>query len=118
MIAAAQPAACRRVRLNRPRNTNQYELKERFVSMCKERSIEVLTLRDISVNQWTQKKNQRRCQLIDRSLQAELTTAEQRELKNLQEEAEAYFDELAPPPIQGALMLHAELLKLANNSRQ
>ena len=118
MIAATQLAACRRVRLNRFRRENQYELKERFVSMCNERSIAVLTLRAVSVNQWTPEKDQRRCQLIDKSLQTELTSTEQRELKMLQEEAETHFDETAPPPIQGALKLHAELLKRAEKVHQ
>jgi|GEM_PF-5334546 len=116
MIAAAEPAPCRRIRLNRYRGPNQYQLKERFASLCAERSITVLTLGCDESNAWTEEKNRRRCHLIDKSLQSELTAAEQNELTLLQQHAEDHLDEIAPPPMQGALLLHSRLLRLAGAS--
>ena len=111
-MIATESSEFRRVRLHRRGGENRYELKERFAELCEERSIMLaLTSRDAAAS-WTQEKDTRRCALIDKSLHAALTRSEQHELSRLQREAECHFDEVAPPPIDGALKIHAELLKL------
>lgn len=110
---------------------NEYGRKERFVALCAERSISPVTtlqaaaasarawwLQEEIASSWTTAKDQRRCTLIDRSLHEELTVAEQRELADLQRQAEAHFDEVASPPIDGALKLHAQLIKLAGRQNE
>jgi hypothetical protein len=110
-MIATESREYRKVRLHRRGGENRYELKKRFAELCDERSILlVLTLRDAA--SWTQEKDARRCALIDKSLHSALTRSEQNELTRLQQQAESHFDEVAPPPIDGALKLHAELLKL------
>ena len=118
MIAKVEPAQFRNVRLNRRRGTNQYALKERFATLCEEHSVAIVTIARSNSPSWTNAKDRRRCDLIDKSLQAGLTVAEKRELLLLQQQAEAYFDEVAPPPIDGALKIHAQLLKLAGNPNE
>jgi len=44
-------------------------------------------------------KNERRCYLIDKSIHAKLDENEEKELRDLQIEAEKHFDEIAPPPL-------------------
>ncbi|HUS38461.1 MAG TPA: hypothetical protein VMX74_03385, partial [Pirellulales bacterium] len=79
---------------------------------CEELSVTlVMAARDVA-DSWTQEKDTRRCALIDKSLHAALTRSEQNELSRLQQEAECHFDEVAPPPIDGALKIHVELSKL------
>jgi hypothetical protein len=118
MIAPVNPAPLRRVRLNRCRGMNQYALKERFAALCEQHSVTLVTISRNSSPSWTEEKDRRRCVLIDKSLQADLTFAEQNELSDLQQQAEAHFDEVAPPPIDGALKIHAQLLKLASTSNK
>ena len=118
MIAVAEPAPLRKVRLNRRNFVNSYELKARFVALCAEHSVRLVTVIHESDAVWSSEKNHRRCLLIDRSLQGKLTEAEEQGLSLLQRQAEAYFDEVAPPPIDGALKIHAELLKLAKASKE
>lgn len=113
MIAPVNAAPLRRVRLNRSCGQNQYALKVRFAALCEERSVTLVTISRNDSQSWTEEKDRRRCVLIDRSLLADLTFAEQNELSDLQQQAEAHFDEVAPPPIDGALKIHAQLLKRA-----
>lgn len=112
MIATADPAPLRRIRLHRRRGQNDYALKQRFAALCEEHSVSLVVISQ--EEGWTDEKNQRRCFLIDKSIEGKLTAADQVELTTLQEEAEAYFDEVAPPPIDGALLIHAQLQKLAS----
>ena len=118
MIATVKSAPLRRVRLHRRRGGNLYTRKERFVELCEEHSVTLVTLLQNVASLWTAEKDRRRCVLIDKSLQADLTVAEQRELSELQRQAEAHFDEVAPPPMDGALRLHAQLLKLARTANE
>src|SRR5262245_51586744 len=48
---------------------------------------------------WTDEKNDRRCDLIDKEYEGTLTPAERAELAELEEELLAYRDHLAPIPI-------------------
>lgn len=112
MIATADPAPFRRIRLHRRRGQNDYALKERFAALCEEHSVSLVSIGH--EEGWTEEKNQRRCLLIDKSIEGKLTAAEQVELAKLQEEAETHFDEVAPPPIDGALSIHTQLQKLAS----
>lgn len=49
-----------------------------------------------SQSNWTDEKNERRCDLIDKSIDSSLTREEFDELKILQEEVLAYRFEVAP----------------------
>ena len=118
MIATPNDAPFRKVRLNRRNGENLYRLKERFAALCEEHSVGLVSIVGHAAEAWTEKKDRRRCFLIDKSLHAELAVVEQQELSRLQREAEAHFDEVAPPPIDGALKIHAQLLELANTKNE
>lgn len=118
MIATVNAAPLRRVRLNRSQGENQYALKVRFAALCEEHSVTLVTVLHNASLSWTEEKDRRRCALIDRSLLADLTVVEQHELSHLQQQADAHFDEVAPPPIDGALKIHAQLLKLASTANK
>jgi hypothetical protein len=60
---------------------------------------------------WSEAKNARRCELIDRKIQDKLSTEESAELHDLQEAFRAYLDRVAPIPMEGARELHAKLLR-------
>lgn len=108
----------RQIRLHRKGGNNRYELKARFAQLCEEHSVVLTFVARSTLGNWTERRNARRCSLIDKSLHATLSNSEQAELSLLQQEAEDYFDEVAPPPIAGALRVHAELMKLRNSKKE
>jgi hypothetical protein len=59
---------------------------------------------------WTEAKNQRRCDLIDRKYSASLTPIETRELARLQAQMLRYSQRVAPLPIEDARRLYQEVL--------
>ena len=61
--------------------------------------------------EWTEEKNARRCQLIDRKIQEVITADESKELEWLQQALRQYLDRVAPLPLEGAKRLHAQLLR-------
>ena len=65
---------------------------------------------------WTDAKNQRRCDLIDRKYAGGLNPAETAELTVLQEQMLRYRQRVAPLPLEAARQLHQELLKKASRS--
>jgi len=106
----------RKLRLHPRRGNNEYARKVRFAELCKERSIELVSILASATDSWTEIKNARRCSLIDKGLHSTLSSSDQADLSRLQQEAEEYFDLVAPPPIAGALRLHEELLKRKSSS--
>jgi hypothetical protein len=62
---------------------------------------------------WSEAKNQRRCDLIDRKYAGELTPAEAVELAQLQEQMLRHRQRVAPLPLEDARRLHQELLTKA-----
>lgn len=60
---------------------------------------------------WTDEKNNRRVELIDKRIVGSIAPDELLELAELQQQAEAHFDSIAPPPMQGVQELHHELLR-------
>jgi hypothetical protein len=60
---------------------------------------------------WSDELNERRIELIDKDIQANITTEERAELAELQRKAVAYRDRVAPLPIEGARRLHQQLLE-------
>src|SRR5262245_22010543 len=62
---------------------------------------------------WTEAKNQRRCDLIDRKFTGSLTPAESVELAQLQEKMLRHRQRVAPLPLEDARRLHQELLNRA-----
>jgi hypothetical protein len=67
--------------------------------------------------EWTEQKNARRCELIDREIDGVLTPEESLELRQLQDEMLRYQNKVAPWPIEAARQLHQELLKKAANTQ-
>jgi hypothetical protein len=63
--------------------------------------------------QWTEAKNQRRCDLIDRKYAGGLTPPEALELAKLQDEMLRHRQRVAPLPLEEARRLHQELLTKA-----
>jgi hypothetical protein len=62
---------------------------------------------------WTEAKNQRRCDLIDRKYAGNLTPPEAVELAQLQDEMLRHRQRVAPLPLEDARRLHQELLTKA-----
>ena len=60
--------------------------------------------------EWSEEKNNRRCDLIDRQIEGNLSPEERIELDDLQRQAIAYRDLMVPLPTEGARRLHRELL--------
>ena len=60
---------------------------------------------------WTEEKNTRRCQLIDRKVQDEITAEEDEELAQLQQALRRHLDQVAPLNLDAAKRLHAKLLR-------
>ena len=58
---------------------------------------------------WTEAKNARRCELIDKAIELTLTEEELAELNGLQAEMLEYRRSVAPLPIEEARRLYAEL---------
>jgi hypothetical protein len=59
---------------------------------------------------WTEEKNGRRCELIDKDIEGTISESEKLELERLQERFYQYLDTVAPPPMEGARRLHRQLL--------
>jgi hypothetical protein len=68
--------------------------------------------------QWTEQKNARRAELIDREIDEVLTPDEAVELRQLQDEMLRYQNKVAPWPIQVARKLHQELLEKAARAQE
>lgn len=62
---------------------------------------------------WSDAKNDRRCELVDRKIAGALTPEEAAELAELQQQMLRYRDRVAPLPLDHARKLHQELLKRA-----
>lgn len=63
-------------------------------------------------SQWTERKNERRCDLIDRDIDGTLTADEVTELEGLQNEMLAFRRTVAPLPIQEVRALYQQLLRM------
>jgi len=64
---------------------------------------------------WSEAKNQRRCDLIDRKYAGGLTPPEAIELTQLQEQMLRHRQRVAPLPLEDARRLHQELLTRASS---
>jgi hypothetical protein len=60
--------------------------------------------------EWTEAKNARRCDLIDKEVTGTLNAAEAEELAGLQREMLRHRHRVAPLPLEAARRLHKELL--------
>jgi len=65
---------------------------------------------------WTEKKNQRRCELIDKEIDGFLSIAESLELDQLQNEMEKYRKKKAPLPIEAVRRTKKELERLVEQN--
>lgn len=65
---------------------------------------------------WTEAKNDRRCDLIDKEIEGTLTAAEAVELQGLQQAMLNYRRRVAPLPLEAARQLHQQLLEKAGRS--
>jgi hypothetical protein len=64
-------------------------------------------------SEWTEAKNSRRCDLIDKEIEGTITFDEARELHALQQAMLRYRRRVAPLPLEDARRLHQELLQKA-----
>jgi hypothetical protein len=67
--------------------------------------------------EWTEAKNRRRCDLIDREIDGTMTPDERAELEGLQRELDRYVDAVAPLPLQPLRKLRQRLIKKAARAR-
>jgi hypothetical protein len=65
---------------------------------------------------WTDAKNNRRCDVIDKKYAGAITSEEAVELHALQEEIYRFVDRVAPLPLDDARRLHQDLLRKAMES--
>jgi len=65
--------------------------------------------------EWTEAKNARRCDLIDKEIAGTLTAVEAVELRGLQQAMLDYRRRVAPLPLEEARRLHQQLLSKASN---
>ena len=66
---------------------------------------------------WTEPKNARRCDLIDRKYDGGLTPAEESEVAHLQEQMLRHRQRVAPLPLEDTRRLYQELLARAGLSK-
>jgi hypothetical protein len=64
-------------------------------------------------DEWTDAKNSRRCDLIDKEIEGPITPEEAQELHALQQTMLRYRRRVAPLPLEDARELHQELLRKA-----
>ena len=64
-------------------------------------------------SEWTDEKNERRCDLIDKDIEGTILPFEKRELDELHRQMLAYRRKMTPLPLREAQRLHQELLKKA-----
>jgi hypothetical protein len=62
---------------------------------------------------WTEARNARRCDLIDREIDGTLTAEEAVELHHLQHEMQRYLRRIAPLPLADTRFLYQDLLERA-----
>jgi hypothetical protein len=67
---------------------------------------------------WTESKNQRRCELIDKDIDDHLTPEEAIELEALERQMDRHLRTVAPLPLEDARRLHQELLAKAEAARK
>lgn len=67
---------------------------------------------------WTEAKNQRRCELIDKDIDDHLTPEESIELEALERQMDRHLRTVAPLPLEDARKLHRELLAKAEAARK
>jgi hypothetical protein len=72
---------------------------------------------DATSDDWTEQKNTRRCELIDKEIDGVLTPEEAVELRQLQDQMLRYQNIVAPWPIPAARQLYDELLKKATKAQ-
>lgn len=61
--------------------------------------------------EWTEDKNTRRCELIDKDIQGAINDAERKELELLTRELRLHRRKAAPLPLAGAQQLYQSLLQ-------
>jgi hypothetical protein len=117
--AASSGELCRRRQTNETfshyEDANDFE-QHRYVLREGNGDGEDIALPENDREAWTEAKNQRRCDLIDRKYMGRLTPSETLELDQLQAEMLRYRQRAAPLPLEDARRLHHELLTRANPS--
>jgi hypothetical protein len=71
-----------------------------------------------SGSSWTDLKNERRCELIDKEIAQSLSNEERSELDALQAEMLAFRRQVAPLPLNDLRALHQQLLRDASGTKQ
>lgn len=68
--------------------------------------------------EWTDEKNHRRCELVDKEIDGTISLDQQIELENLQAKMLAFRRQVAPLPLNDLRKLHEELLREAANQAE
>ncbi|MEX0819010.1 MAG: hypothetical protein WD070_05445 [Pirellulaceae bacterium] len=71
-----------------------------------------------AVNEWTDDKNRRRAELVDRQIAGSLTVDERAELDSLQQQMRVYREKVAPLPLEDTRQLHYELMEKARQAQK
>lgn len=71
-----------------------------------------------SSGEWSDAKNERRCELIDKDIQGTLRPEERRELESLTHQMRAHRRTIARIPIEGATRLHQQLLEMKRQQQE
>jgi hypothetical protein len=66
-------------------------------------------------DEWTDAKNDRRFDLIERKVAGTITADEEREFQDLQQQMRDYRDRVAPLPLEETRQLHQKLVELARS---
>jgi hypothetical protein len=66
---------------------------------------------------WSEEHQTRRYELIDKDIAGTITSTESAELLQLDRLANEHFDQVAPPPFEGARRLHQQLIRSRGNGK-
>lgn len=101
-----------------------HEIEQRLLEKANATGSDVAHLIQIAVGQfvggeaapdvtgvWTELGEARRRTLIDKDIEGSITPDELVELNRLDRLANEHFDQIAPPPFEGARRLHAQLIR-------
>ncbi|MBW3599647.1 MAG: hypothetical protein KY475_20550 [Planctomycetes bacterium] len=88
------------------------ERQERFVLIAaSDARIHGLLRESTGSGRWSEEKEARRRELIDKDIAGVITLEQAAELAILNREGNEHYDKIAPRPMDGARRLHQELLK-------
>jgi hypothetical protein len=98
------------------RATNETSTPISFIRVTQQQRLRQERVTDATI--WTDEKNRRRCDLVDKEITGNISLAEKAELKRLQAEMLAYRRRVAPLPLEDLRALHQELLRKGGDNSE